>query len=259
MTADTIEAPAQPDATSTKPAKRAKPATLDLVTGHCVNEHHGSCRGSGPNGAGSTWYCTCECHVEHPTCRDCGARDVEVTLEGTCIDVEGCATTQQVRTASNPVHKTIREALNHAAQAAFIKSEQDAQKRARERAAAPSSPNGGPKASPQPRPARVARPAPTPQRCHDGCGGTTKGGKFLAGHDAKLKGVLVKAARQTPPESGKPATKADAIRAMAELIARGWPRKHVDAKITEQAEQLVDQHGIDRLIDLAVARRYGDK
>lgn len=86
----------------------------------------------------------------------------------------------------------------------------------------------------------------------------TKGGKFLAGHDAKLKGVLVKAARQTPPESGKPATKADAIRAMAELIARDWPRKHVDAKITEQAEQLVDQHGIDVLIDLAVARRYGD-
>lgn len=87
----------------------------------------------------------------------------------------------------------------------------------------------------------------------------TKGGKFVAGHDAKLKGMLVRAARQTPPETGKPATKKQAINAMAELISRDWPRKGVDAEIARQADAVFNQYGPDKVIEAAVSARYGDK
>lgn len=254
----TIEAPAE--AIAAKPAKRVKPVTVDLITQFCKSDRdelHAACRGSGANGAGSTWYCQCDCHVEHPTCRDCGARDVEVTLEGTCVDVDGCQTTQTIRTASNPVHRTIREALTHAEQQAAIKAEADRARRARE-VKVTVDPETGEATVKQPvaKAPRTPKAPPTPQRCHCGCAGMTKGGKFVAGHDARLKGMLVRAARQTPPETGKPATKAQAVNAMAELIARNWPRKGVSAEITRPADAMFDQYGPDPIIDRAVSARY---
>lgn len=36
------------------------------------------------------------------------------------------------------------------------------------------------------------KPKATPRECTCGCGGTTKGGKFLPGHDARFKGALLK-------------------------------------------------------------------
>lgn len=258
MTTDTIEAPAAEPKAKPKP----KPAIVDTITGFCRytptdDAMHLHCKGSGSNGAGSTWFCQCDCHVEHPTCRDCGSRDVEVTLEGTCVDVDGCQTTQTIRRAENPVHRQLLAILADAeareAEAALRrKAEREA---ARAREAAQAEREGRP-VPPAARPARTPKAAPTPQRCHCGCAGMTKGGKFVAGHDARLKGMLVRAARQTKPESGSAATKAQAIRAMAELIARDWPRKGVDAKITQQADALVDQYGPDTLIDTAVAQRY---
>lgn len=251
---DTLEAPA---AAPAKP-KRVKPATVDLLTAHCRNLHHTNCRGSGPNGSDSTWYCNCDCHVEQPTCRDCGQRGGEVTLEGTCIDVEGCTTTQSVRTASNPVHQQLRSIIADAEQREAKVAARKASERAirREQEAAQAQAEGRPVVVRAP---RVKREAPTPQCCHCGCGGMTKGGKFVAGHDAKLKGILVRAARQTPPDNGsKPAVRSDAIRAMAELIARDWPRKGVSPAIARQADELFNQYGVS-LIDKAVARRYGDK
>jgi hypothetical protein len=243
-----------------KPSKAVKPITVDLTSQFCLNANpdmHTHCKGSGENGdAAHFWFCQCDCHVEQPTCRNCGARNVEVTLEGTCVDVDGCLTTQGVRRASNPIHQQLRDIIDAAeerqAEAAAARKAARVAQHAAEVA----------KAKAEGRPAPVARvripkAPPTPQRCHCGCAGMTKGGKFVAGHDARLKGMLVRAARQTKPDTGKPATKAQAINAMAELISRDWPRKGVDAEITRQADAMFNQYGPDPLIQAAVEARYG--
>lgn len=258
MSTDTIEAPAPAEA---KPKKAPKPTALNLTTQFCKSANpdmHSHCKGSGTNGIYDThlWFCDCQCHVDQPTCRDCGSRGVEITLEGTCIDTEGCQIAQGVRRANHPAHHQIQQILDEAKQREAETADRRRAERqeARAREVATAEREGRP--VPAVRPTRTRREAPTPQRCHCGCAGMTKGGRFVAGHDARLKGVLVRAARQTKPDTGKAATKAEAIKAMAELIARDWPRKHVDAKITEQAESMVDQYGIDKVVDVAVAARY---
>lgn len=51
----------------------------------------------------------------------------------------------------------------------------------------------------------------TPNTCVCGCGGTTKGGKFLPGHDARHKSNLIKEVLADESEA-----------ALAELTERGW-------------------------------------
>lgn len=258
----TEAAPAQPEARPV--AKKApKPETVDLTSAFCRNvdpELHVHCRGSGENGTGSTWFCVCDCHADVPVCRDCGQRGAAVTLTGTCVDVEGCLTEQRIRTANNSVHRTIREAVTHAESAAAVKALADKERRALERERTAREEGGAPRPERPVRAPRVRREPPTPQRCHCGCGGVTKGGRFVAGHDAKLKGMLVRAARRTPPvDGGRPATKAQAINSMAELIARDWPRKGIDAEIVRQADALFERHGPDQIVRAAVDARYGGR
>lgn len=67
-----------------------------------------------------------------------------------------------------------------------------------------------------PRPVRQARELKRDQRTHRGvchhCGEPTKGGIFVAGHDAKLKGELKRAAQDGD------------IDALAEILYREWPQ-----------------------------------
>lgn len=65
------------------------------------------------------------------------------------------------------------------------------------------------------------QPTKTKPECECGCGGATKGGRFLPGHDAKLKKALVAAAL-----SGSK-------RAEAKLEKLGWT-KFLDAKREKQ-------------------------
>ena len=58
---------------------------------------------------------------------------------------------------------------------------------------------------------------PTKTECECGCGGATKGGRFLPGHDAKLKKALVEAAMN------------GSKRAETKLEKLGW-KKFLDAK-----------------------------
>lgn len=267
MTA-TAEIEVQPDADAAKAKKQPRPTTIDHTSQFCKSpdpKMHLHCRGSGANGSGRAqdgqpylWFCPCDCHVEQPTCRDCGQRGQPVTLDGTCIDVDGCATTRMVRRSSNPVHVQLNQILGDVERREAEDKARKAADRAaqREREAAQAQAEGRPVVV---RPARTPKAPPKPQRCHCGCAGMTKGGKFVAGHDAKLKGMLVRAARQTPPESGKPATKAQATNAMAELIARDWPRKGVNTEITCKADDLFNQYGPDAIIEAAVAARYEGK
>lgn len=75
--------------------------------------------------------------------------------------------------------------------------------------------------------APAKKAAPTPKVCGCGCGGMTKGGTYIIGHDAKHKSALVKAVL-----SG---TKAEAAKASKVLDERGWT-KFVD-KARETAER----------------------
>ena len=56
--------------------------------------------------------------------------------------------------------------------------------------------------------------------CHCGCGGTTKGGRYLPGHDAKHKKELVEAAL------------GGSKRAANKLAKLGWS-KFLEAKLTK--------------------------
>lgn len=62
------------------------------------------------------------------------------------------------------------------------------------------------------RPARSKQPQP----CLCECGGTTKGGRFLPGHDARLKGRLLKDVRD------ENASKADRAAAVSKMDEFGW-------------------------------------
>lgn len=44
--------------------------------------------------------------------------------------------------------------------------------------------------------AKAEKKSPVPKKCLCGCGGVTKGGRFLVGHDAKLKSALVGKAKK---------------------------------------------------------------
>jgi hypothetical protein len=69
-------------------------------------------------------------------------------------------------------------------------------------------------------------------RCLCGCGGQTKGGRFLPGHDAKLKKVLLTDAR-----AGKK-------RAVNKLEKLGWSKflGHTDARVKE-AHSFIAKNG----------------
>jgi hypothetical protein len=69
----------------------------------------------------------------------------------------------------------------------------------------------------EPQPAKVVAPRreaakPKSQDCRCGCGGQTRGGRFLPGHDGRLKGVLMGRA------------KAGDVAAAEELASLGWSR-----------------------------------
>lgn len=72
-----------------------------------------------------------------------------------------------------------------------------------------------PKPKPKPRAKRAAK---TPAACICECGGTTKGGRFLPGHDAKLKSRLLSTMRDGEAPASERAL------ALSRLEELGWGR-----------------------------------
>lgn len=62
----------------------------------------------------------------------------------------------------------------------------------------------------------AAKPKRSPQACGCQCGSETKGGRFLPGHDARLKGVLLKQLREGDARGRAAAEK--------QLRAAGWDK-----------------------------------
>jgi hypothetical protein len=87
-------------------------------------------------------------------------------------------------------------------------------------------------------PRKQAAPKPV-KHCLEGCGGQTKGGDFLIGHDAKLKSLLQKAhvAGDTKIDlGGKDASRYHGMSPMDVAKERGWTGFLDKAKATAEAK-----------------------
>lgn len=186
---------------------------------------HGACKGALRNGNGALVVCECECHGFRPLlCLDCGYADhtrgeqVDLTTR-TCYDAEACRDRVATRRATSPVLRMIADTIERALNA------------------------------PPPPAARPSRPRPRSAGFCEHCGEPTRGGRFKAGHDAKLKGELMRAV-----QSGDAA-------ARAEQSIRGWTGKghaYTDHPLDAAARILVERAGGERaFLAVRVKERTG--
>lgn len=100
--------------------------------------------------------------------------------------------------------------------------------------------NGG--SSGEPRTKRVAQDRPTSGLCEH-CGEPTKGGKFVAGHDAKLKGDLIRAGAEGD------------VDAVVEAMFRNWYKPGRYPDLETEAFAVVQAHKTDEWLAARVAAR----
>lgn len=165
---------------------------------------------------GTLFRCSDEHHAHHNTCTWCGQGIDELGPDLRCIDVEACRERHRRAVEETPRFKRNRE-LDEAAK--VLRAEEaarrptDGEGRATER-----KPRGEPK--------------PTSGVCHH-CGEPTKGGRFVAGHDAKLKGIL----KRRAVDHGS-------AWAVAEAIARDWFKpgawKGLDPQVLADGQAVVE-------------------
>lgn len=135
--------------------------------------------------AGELRYCPCD-STEHTEtlvrCRNCGTRNPlgASTDKGTCTDTEGCATMAAVRQENDPTFQLVRECQTTVIVSGEVK-ERPRRAKPEERAKA-----------------KVARQEAKARACVCNCGGTTKGGLFLPGHDARYVSQLAKGIHDAP-------------------------------------------------------------
>lgn len=170
------------------PTATAKPIQLAIgpmqhPSGFCQPgnspESHARCRGAFRNGSNAkVRVLTCPCqdckHDENLVCLDCGTPGSALEIHPetrVCLNHTECQAQRQAKIDHDPTIRLIRQ------------SQATASER-REAQGLPATTR------------RVRTPSPdrpTSGTCHC-CGEATKGGLFVAGHDARLKGMLKKAA-----------------------------------------------------------------
>ena len=130
--------------------------------GWCINGDHHLCAvaiAMGDNRRGErVWRCPCD-KGEHPgtRCTECKRYGVEVTDLSQCIDSEDCRSYRAAKRAQDPAFQAIDDITATLAR------------------------GSAPRGSETP---RKAAKTPSEGECIC-CGGTTRGGKFLPGHDAR--------------------------------------------------------------------------
>lgn len=150
---------------------------VPATCGYCnVGQHKRCCIGtvkhdSSKYPGGVVWVCECPdvtCTTRRKTepakCSECGNRDAAEVDPKTwrCVDVGACQAFTTARRDNDPLLAIIREAREMA------KVTETAKKATAKKAAAPKT-----------------------GTCQCGCNGTTKGGLFLPGHDARFVSTLV--------------------------------------------------------------------
>lgn len=154
-----------------------KAVTLKLPCGFCAQGLHARCPGATPGPGGARQLCPCWAADEQYTaghqpvrCRECGAPDeLDTTL--VCLDRTECLLRVEQAQAGNPTHLMIVACYGDRV------------------TTDPDKPAQTPK---QAKAAKAAAAKPKSRPCTCGCGGTTKGGAFLPGHDARFVSDLVK-------------------------------------------------------------------
>jgi hypothetical protein len=180
------------------------------------------------DGKGTVHRCSDEHHTNHTACTWCG-QDGKTELDPVylrCVDTNACKVTRAERVAET---KRARKILEWDALTAVEKAKRPD----------PVDEDGAPK------PKRVKGEArPTSGRCHH-CGEPTKGGRFVIGHDAKLKGLLKRAAL-------------DGIAmAVTEMIARGWLKRpgDYDPAVVAEGRTIAEAHPEHRIIETCTMTR----
>lgn len=182
-----------------------------------------ACPGAARSRLGDIRLCSDEYHDEHPKCRLCQITvdDIDdLTTDLCCVNEIACLDRRAAASEANPRMQMFKECQQEAAiERARVNALRDPDARTR--------------------PARVGRSAnsnlprkvaPKPDmildcRCEH-CGEPTKGGKFVAGHDAKLKGELLTAAKELDAE------------ALAEIITRSWLKEGTKTTILAHRRKL---------------------
>lgn len=163
-----------------------KPQNRMTTCGHCNVGHHGTCPGGVRNGDGSIYRCGCSCErAAQRRCTDCNnRRPEEVGEDWRCLDRDACRADVERRVAESSIGKFLAQWRSERAQEARRE----------------------PLVGPDGQTCRVSTPRSSraPSRagagCLCGCGGTTKGGKFLPGHDSKYLNQLVERGDQEARE-----------------------------------------------------------
>lgn len=121
-----------------------------------------------PNGV--VWTCRCTdggCTAGRRKCAYCNNRNTDEVDPSTweCFDIEACRATVETRRENDPFTALLRDTYRRSDMAKIENDKVKAEKRAEAK--------------------------PKTGTCVCGCEGTTKGGKFLPGHDARFVSVLV--------------------------------------------------------------------
>lgn len=171
--------------------------------------------------------CASDWHHHHARCWVCHGRvadGVELDPERrNCVDLPACAERAKIRLEAHPGYDRWRQFKETVA----------------ERQAAEAAANGH-----QPK-KRTPSNRPTSGRCEH-CGEPTKGGRFVAGHDAKLKGQLIR-------EAGE-----GSVAAVAEAMARNWYKPGRYPELEDEAFAIVQATETETLIQQRTAERLGE-
>lgn len=134
-----------------------KPMT---ICGFCNNHDHEHCPHAIRNGNKGLWFCACagpNCGGKILSCIDCKKVHDDVLPDTrTCVDKDACTARIEARRNNDPFFQRVVRAEERAK---MTKQAENTEKRE-----------------------KVAKEAD----CSCGCGGKTKGGKFLPGHDARF-------------------------------------------------------------------------
>lgn len=206
-------------------------ARVAWTCGFCNTGNHTGCTGAAVTG-GKILTCGCGQHEARRRCLECGNTNTDELTGWACTNPTDCRDAIAARSAANPLREELEIVRNLGGEARRRALMERTERMVRAAVAAAGSTtdvNGKPLdlqadcaadlARPRKRP--VARP--TAGVCICGCSGATKGGRFLPGHDAKLKGRLAKAV-----------TAGDEA-AYARMVELGWQR-YATAAVEKRAK-----------------------
>lgn len=168
----------------------------------CADGHHGSCPGAVRNARPGRKLVKCYCCKRAPYCVDCKSAEDVNPETWSCHDGAGCALRVQARLETSPLHQQLQACRSDSA-------ERNRRIRLEAEAIRLGVPLDEIDEFERPLEKKPRVPRSTVGAC-ECCGESTRGGRFLPGHDAKMKSRLRAAAKEGDQQ------------AVAELERRGW-------------------------------------